>query len=65
MSKEENEPIDNVISDETGQFDLRFILWRHFCEENDLPVETFSSDLPEELKGEWEKLKATKLGGRR
>jgi hypothetical protein len=65
MSKQENEPIDNVISDETGQFDLRFILWRHFCEENNLPVETFSSDLPEELKGEWEKLKATRLGGRR
>jgi hypothetical protein len=65
MSKEQNKPIDNVISDETGQFDLRFILWRHFCKENNLPVETFPSDLSDELKEKWDELKATKLGGRK
>jgi hypothetical protein len=64
MSKQEQKPIENVISDQTGQFDLRFILWRHFCEENNLPVETFSSDLSDELKDKWDALKASKLGGR-
>jgi hypothetical protein len=64
MSKQDK-PIDNVISDETGQFDLRFILWRHFCEENNLPVETLSSQLSDDMKDKWEELKASKLGGRK
>jgi len=64
MSKQEKEPIENVISDETGQFDLRFILWRHFCSENNLPVETLSSQLNDEMKEKWEKLKSSKLRGR-
>ena len=64
MSKQENEPLDNVISDETGQFDLRFILWRHFCAENNLPVETLPSQLSGEMKDKWDELKSTKLRGR-
>ena len=64
MSKQDNEPLDNVISDETGQFDLRFILWRHFCAENNVPVESFPSDLSEELKDKWDELKSNKLRGR-
>jgi len=64
MSKQENEPIDNEISEHTGQFDLRFILWRHFCAENNLPVETLSSQLSDEMKDKWEELKASKLRGR-
>ena len=64
MSKRENEPLDNVISDETGQFDLRFILWRHFCAENNLPVETLPSQLSGEMKDKWDELKSTKLRGR-
>ena len=64
MSKEDKKPIENVISDETGQFDLRFILWRHFCSENNLPVETLSSQLNDEMKEKWEELKSSKLRGR-
>jgi len=64
MSKRENEPLDNVISDQTGQFDLRFILWRHFCAENNLPVETLPSQLSGEMKDKWDELKSTKLRGR-
>jgi hypothetical protein len=64
MSKQANEPLDNVISDETGQFDLRFILWRHFCAENNLPVETLPSQLSGEMKDKWDELKSTKLRGR-
>ncbi len=64
MSKPENEPLDNVISDETGQFDLRFILWRHFCAENNLPVETLPSQLSGEMKDKWDELKSNKLRGR-
>jgi len=64
MSKEDKKPIENVISDETGQFDLRFILWRHFCAENNLPVETLSSQLNNEMKEKWEELKSSKLRGR-
>ena len=63
MSKPENEPLDNVISDETGQFDLRFILWRHFCAENNLPVETLPSQLSWEMKDKWDELKSSKLRG--
>jgi hypothetical protein len=64
MSKREDDPLDNVISDETGQFDLRFILWRHFCSENNLPVETLPSQLSGEMKDKWDELKSTKLRGR-
>ncbi|HEY3027982.1 MAG TPA: hypothetical protein VGJ55_17670 [Pyrinomonadaceae bacterium] len=64
MSKPENEPLENVISDQTGQFDLRFILWRHFCAENNLPVETLPSQLSGEMKDKWDELKSTKLRGR-
>lgn len=56
-------PIDNVISDQTGQFDLRFILWRHFCETNSIPVETLPSQLDEKQKEQWEELKASRLRG--
>lgn len=63
MSKQENEPLDNVISDETGQFDLRFILWRHFCAENNLPVETLPSQLSGEMKDKWDEMKSNKLRG--
>jgi hypothetical protein len=56
-------PVDNVISDETGQFDLRFILWRHFCAQNNIPVETLPSQLKDEQKEQWEELKASRLRG--
>ena len=67
MVREKNDPppVDNVISDETGQFDLRFVLWRHFCKENNIRVETLPSQLNEKQKEEWETLKATRLRGQK
>ena len=60
--KEDEKPtLDNVISDETGQFDLRFILWRHFCAQNKIPVETLPSQLSEEQREKWEQLKEERL----
>ena len=55
--------LSNEISEGTGQFDARFLLWRTFCAENGVPVETLPSDLQGEIKDRWEKLKAEKLQG--
>ena len=66
MTKEKKEspaPIDNVISEQTGQFDLRFVLWRHFCSQNNIPVETLPSQLDGEQKEKWDELKASRLRG--
>lgn len=63
--KKETKPIDNIISDETGQFDLRFVLWRHFCAQNDIPVETLPSQLDGQQKEKWEELKASRLRGQK
>jgi hypothetical protein len=69
MNKEkrskEPSPVDNKISDETGAFDLRFILWRHFCQQNNISVETLPSQLKDEQKEQWEELKASRLRGPR
>jgi hypothetical protein len=54
-------PVDNEISEETGQFDLRFILWRHFCTQNKIPVETLPSQLNEEQREKWDQLKEKRL----
>jgi hypothetical protein len=51
----------NVISEDTGELDVRFALWRQFCAENGLAVETLPSELSEEQKVEWQKLKAGAL----
>ena len=55
--------VDNIISDQTGQFDLRFVLWRHFCAQNNIPVETLPSQLTDAQKELWEELKASRLRG--
>ncbi|HKR01900.1 MAG TPA: response regulator [Pyrinomonadaceae bacterium] len=47
------------ISDETGNLDPRFMLWRMFCAENNVPLETLPSSLPRELKKRWQQLKKT------
>ena len=67
MSQEKKHPapVDNVISEETGQFDLRFVLWRHFCKENNIPVETLPSQLTDKQKESWEELKASRLRGQK
>ena len=58
---EEKPTIPNEISDETGQYDARFVLWRKFCADYGVPVETLPSDLSGEIKDRWEKLKAERL----
>src|ERR1051326_4435214 len=58
---EEKPKVSNEISDGTGQFDARFLLWRRFCADNDIPVETLPSDLTGEAKDKWERLKNERL----
>ena len=60
--KSDDKPkVDNLISDETGQFDLRFMLWRTFCAENGVPVETLPSDLTGDIRDKWNAMKDTRL----
>ena len=49
-----------TISPDTGRLDPRFMLWRLFCSEKNLPVETLPSELNRELKKEWGQLKTNK-----
>ncbi|HEX3559507.1 MAG TPA: hypothetical protein VHU19_09890 [Pyrinomonadaceae bacterium] len=58
---EEKPRVSNEIADGTGQFDARFVLWRRFCADNSIPVETLPSDLTGEIKDVWEKLKNEQL----
>ena len=58
---EEKPKVTNEISEGTGQFDARFVLWRTFCADNNIPVETLPSDLRGEEKEKWEKLKNERL----
>jgi hypothetical protein len=53
----EKPKITNEISDETGQHDARFLLWRRFCADNGIPVETMPGDLSGATKEKWEMLK--------
>lgn len=61
LGSKKQPPIENEISDETGEFDQRFILWRHFCAKNDIPVESLPSQLNEEQRELWEELKQSRL----
>ncbi|MDT5122430.1 MAG: hypothetical protein QOC96_1912 [Acidobacteriota bacterium] len=45
------------ISDTTGKLDPRFMLWRMFCAQHDVPLETLPSNLSKELKRKWQQLK--------
>jgi two-component system cell cycle response regulator DivK len=47
------------ISDTSGNLDPRFMLWRMFCAQNNLPIETLPSSLSRELKKKWQQLKKT------
>jgi hypothetical protein len=58
---DDDKKVTNKITDETGQFDARFLLWRKFCSENDVPVDTLPSQLKGKAKENWEKLKADEL----
>jgi hypothetical protein len=57
----DNQAVSNKISDQTGQFDTRFLLWRTFCADNNVPVETLPSELTGDAKDNWEKLKNQEL----
>jgi len=59
--KKQVRPIDNSVSDETGQYDLRFVLWRQFCAQINIPPDTLPSQLTAEQKEQWEKMKAKRL----
>lgn len=59
--KKQPPPVDNVISDETGEFDQRFILWRSFCSLNNIPVETLPSQLTADQHAKWKELKDSRL----
>ena len=60
-SKEQPPPVDNSVSDSTGQYDLRFVLWRQFCAQNNVPVDALPSQLNDEQKALWEKMKERRL----
>jgi len=53
--------VPNVISDETGQYDARFLLWRAFCAKYNVPVETLPGDLPADTRAQWERFKNSGL----
>jgi hypothetical protein len=59
--KNQPKPVDNSVSDTTGQYDLRFVLWRQFCAQNNVPVDTLPSQLNDEQKERWEKMKQKRL----
>jgi len=59
---EQQQTLSNPVSDETGQFDPRFILWRRFCADHGLSVESLPGDLSAETKTLWEKAKERELG---
>jgi hypothetical protein len=60
-SKKDLPPVDNSVSDSTGQYDLRFVLWRQFCAQNSIPVDTLPSQLNGEQKERWDKMKQKRL----
>ncbi len=51
----------NTISDKTGQLDARFVLWRTFCAEHEIAVDTLPSELTGKAKEKWEEIKDTEL----
>jgi CheY-like chemotaxis protein len=55
-----NDAAVGAISPDTGRLDPRFMLWRMFCSENDIPIETLPSELDRELKKAWKLLKTNK-----
>ena len=57
----DKQKVANEISEGTGQFDNRFVLWRRFCAETGVPVETLPSELTGEDKERWEQLKNDRL----
>jgi hypothetical protein len=59
--KKQPREVDNSVSDSTGQYDLRFVLWRQFCAQHGLSVDTLPSQLDDDQKDLWEEMKAKRL----
>ena len=59
--KNEKRPLENSVSDSTGAYDLRFVLWRQFCAQNNVPVDTLPSQLTAGQKEVWERMKQKRL----
>ena len=59
--KKQIPPVDNSVSDSTGQYDLRFVLWRQFCAQYQIPVDTLPSQLDNDQKDRWEEMKSKRL----
>jgi hypothetical protein len=59
--KKQQPPVDNSVSDSTGQYDLRFVLWRQFCAQYHIPVDTLPSQLDNDQKDRWEEMKSKRL----
>lgn len=57
---EEREASGHAVSPETGRLDPRFMLWRMFCAETSIPIETLPSELSREHRNKWEHLKKQK-----
>jgi hypothetical protein len=55
------QPVDNSVSDSTGQYDLRFVLWRQFCAQNNIAVDTLPSQLNDDQKELWDQMKEKRL----
>jgi hypothetical protein len=47
--------------EDTGQLDVRYALWRKFCAGNAVAIDTLPSDLSDEQKEIWERLKEEDL----
>ena len=58
---QDKEPVPNAVSDGSGELDPRFALWRSFCAEHGVPVETLPGDLAEPLKEAWEGVKEKEI----
>ncbi|HEX8177190.1 MAG TPA: response regulator [Pyrinomonadaceae bacterium] len=56
-SGEEREAESGAITPETGRLDPRFMLWRMFCAESNIAIETLPSELNREQKKRWDSLK--------
>lgn len=61
QNRDEQSTKSNEIAGETGQLDTRFVLWRAFCAESGVSVETLPSELSGEAKERWEKMKDSEL----
>jgi hypothetical protein len=59
--KQEKTKVTNIINEHTGQFDARFLLWRKFCAENDVPIDSMPGDLKGEARQKWDQLKSEEL----